>query len=248
VSEEDAGNARAVGIEVAWVDAGSQQRAADLGGIAGVAFEDAMPVRDFPSYRRQRHFPGMWWLATTGRHVGFESWLERDHAMLLDFDRDVCGLASQPFTLTWRDPAGKKVSHTPDYFARMSDGSAVVVDVRPANRVKPPDAAKFAMTASACAAVPGWSFRLVHEPDPVLAGNVRWLSGYRHPRHDLRQVGGLLREAFAGGEELLAGAEAAGDPIGVLPVLFHLMWRGDLLADVSVPLHDATLVSTRAAG
>ena len=46
------------------------------------------------------------------------------------------------------------------------DGSAVVVDVRPASRVKPADAAKFAMTASACAAVPGWSFRLVHEPDP----------------------------------------------------------------------------------
>ena len=40
----------------------------------------------------------------------------------------------------------------------------------------------------------------------------------------------------------------AGDPIGVLPVLFHLMWRGDLLADVSVPVHDATLVSMRAAG
>ena len=79
----------------------------------------------------------MWWLATTGRHVGFESWLERDHAMLLDFDRDVCGLSSQPFTLTWRDLAGKAVSHTPDYFARMSDGSAVVVDVRPADRVKP---------------------------------------------------------------------------------------------------------------
>lgn len=140
------------------------------------------------------------------------------------------------------------MSHAPDYFARMSDGSAVVVDVRPADRVKPPDAAKFAMTASACAAVAGWSFRLVHEPDPVLAANVRWLSGYRHPRHDHPETGGLLREVFAGGEKPLAGAEMAGDPIGVLPVLFHLIWRGDLLADVSAPLHDAMLVSTRAAG
>jgi hypothetical protein len=25
----------------------------------------AVQVRDFPSYRRQRHFPGLWWLATT---------------------------------------------------------------------------------------------------------------------------------------------------------------------------------------
>jgi hypothetical protein len=130
---------------------------------------------------------------------GVESWLERDHAMLLDFDCDVSGLSSQPFTLTWRDPEGKAVSHTPDYFARLSDGSAVVVDVRPADRVKPADAAKFGMTVSACAAVPGWSFRLVHEPDPVLAANVRWLSGYRHRRHDRPQVSGLLREVVAGG-------------------------------------------------
>ena len=152
-----------------------QRQVAGLRAVAGIAFENAVPVRDFSSYRRQRHFPGMWWLATTGRHVGFESWLERDHAMLLDFDRDVSGLASQPFTLKWRDAAGKKVWHTPDYLARLADGSAVVVDVRPADRVKPADAAKFAMTASVCAAVAGWSFRLVHEPDPVLAANVRWM-------------------------------------------------------------------------
>jgi hypothetical protein len=210
-------------VEVIWLDAGGRRQVAGLDAVAGVEFEDAVPVRGFPSYRRQRHFPGMWWLATTGRHVGFESWLERDHAMLLDFCRDVCGLSSQPFTLSWRDVAGKRASHVPDYFARMSDGSAVVVDVRPADRVRPADAAKFEVTASACAAVPGWSFRLVHEPDPVLVANVRWLSGYRHPRHDRPQVSGLLREVFAGGEELLAGAEAAGDPIGVLPVLFHLV-------------------------
>jgi hypothetical protein len=78
---------------------------------------------------------------------------------------------------------------------------------------------------------------------------VRWLSGYRHPRHDLPQVSGLLREVFAAGEQLLPGAERAGDPIGILPVLFHLMWRGELLADLSVPMADTTvLVSTRAAG
>src|SRR5262249_7048109 len=51
-------------------------------------------------------------------------WLERDHAMLLDFDRDVSGLASQPFTLTWRDPAGEKGSHNPGYFAPLAGGLA----------------------------------------------------------------------------------------------------------------------------
>ena len=41
----------------------------------------------------------------------------------------------------------------------------------------------------------------------------------------------------------MAGAEAAGDPIAVLPVLFHLLWRHELAADLSVPLYPGTLVS-----
>jgi len=36
-------------------------------------------------------------------------------------------------------------------------------------------------------------------------------------------VAAALRAAFAEPAPLMAGAEAAGDPIAVLPVLFHLM-------------------------
>ena len=39
---------------------------------------------------------GRWWSATDGRHVGSESWLERD-LMLLDFDPTVIAIGSQPF-------------------------------------------------------------------------------------------------------------------------------------------------------
>jgi hypothetical protein len=41
---------------------------------------------------------------------------------------------------------------------------------------------------------------------------------------------------------LMAGASAAGDPVATLPVLFHLMWRGALAANLSVPLCERTLV------
>jgi TnsA-like endonuclease N terminal len=233
----------ACGVEVSWADPSGRLCSSELEASAGIAFEDAVPVREFLSYPGQRHFPGLWWLATTGRHIGFESWLERDHAMLLDFDREVCGLASQPFTLTWQVPAGRKVSHTPDYFARMADGSGVVVDVRPADRVKPADAAKFEATAAACERTGCWSFRLVHEPDPVLAANVRWLSGYRHPRHADQVLGPLLRQAFTEGAGLLGGVSQAADPIRGLPILFHLLWRGDLAADLRIPLGDGTWVT-----
>jgi hypothetical protein len=68
-----------------------------LAEAAQTAFEDVPPVRDFASYRGQRHFPGLYYSVTLDRHVGYESWLERDHAMLLDFDPLVTGFASQPF-------------------------------------------------------------------------------------------------------------------------------------------------------
>ena len=35
--------------------------------------------------------------------MGFESWLERDHLMLMDFDPAVRAVSSQPFWLRWRD-------------------------------------------------------------------------------------------------------------------------------------------------
>ena len=85
-----------------------------------VPLEQGLPVRRFTSRKGQRHLSGLWWSATTGGHVGFESWLERDHVMHLDFDPTVVGIASQPFWLHWTDEAGKPVSHAPDFFARRS--------------------------------------------------------------------------------------------------------------------------------
>jgi hypothetical protein len=46
----------------------------------------------------------------------------------------------------------------------------------------------------------------------------------------------------------MAGTAAAGDPIAVLLVLFHLLWRGVLAVDVSVPLHQDTVARCGAAG
>ncbi|SCG61068.1 hypothetical protein GA0070560_115128 [Micromonospora halophytica] len=219
---------------------GAEPRAS-LINSAEVRFELGKPVRAFSSRKRQRHFPGLWWSSTTGGHVGYESWLERDHLMLLDFDPAVVGIASQPFWLFW-DEEGRRRSHAPDYFARLVDGCAVVVDCRPVERIKPRDAAAFDAMRRACELV-GWDYRLVGVPDPVLSTNVRWLAGYRHPRYRVPGVVAALREVFVDTAPLIAGAEEAGDPIVVLPVLFHLLWCGDLTAGLGTVLHDATPVT-----
>ncbi|MBT8227488.1 MAG: TnsA-like heteromeric transposase endonuclease subunit [Dactylosporangium sp.] len=235
------------GFEVGYVDLDGVERRVRWADAWPVRFELCRPARRFPQYKGQKHHPGRWWTATMGGHVGYESWLERGHLMLLDFDPAVVAVASQPFWLFWANEQGKVRSHAPDYFARLADGGARVVDCRPIERIRSADAVKFARTRTACEQF-GWDYQVVGAVDAILVRNVRWLAGCRHPRHDLPAVADTLRQVFAEPAGLLAGAERVGDPIAVLPVLFHLLWRHCLRTDLSVPLHPDTVVTTAVAG
>jgi hypothetical protein len=235
-----------VDVEFAYVDASGVERRDGVERSAVVPFEDAAPYRSFPSFKGQRNYSGLWWSATGGRHVGFESWLERDTAMMMDFDPSITSFSCQPFQLHWRDDEGKRRRHVPDWFARMADGTGLVVDCRPPGRVGPRDEDAFESTAQVCREV-GWVFRLVREIDAVQVANVRWLAGYRHPRHWHPQVASRLAEVFDPADGLLQGAGRVGDPIAVLPVLFHLLWTGVLTTDLSTVLSERSQVAGRRA-
>ncbi|MCE4941897.1 TnsA-like heteromeric transposase endonuclease subunit [Streptomyces albulus] len=216
-------------VELSYVDAVRGRRRRPLLDCVTARFEDVAPVRQFRWSRGERHFAGWYWAATIGHHVGFESWLERDRLLLMDFDREVTGIASQPFWLHWHDGERER-RHAPDYFVRRADGSAVVVDVRADERIEPKDAEAFEVTRLACSQV-GWGFERVGVPDAVLLANVRWLSRYRHPRCLNGPVADRLRELFATPGPLMAGADAAGDRLATLAVLFHLLWLQELTAE-----------------
>jgi hypothetical protein len=218
-------------FDVVFVDEAGQRCRESLSACWDRAFELVPPVRAFPSAKDQVHWPGYWWSVTTGRHVGYESWVERDVAMMLDFDRDVVGCSSQPFWLCWAGEDGRR-RHAPDFFARLADGSGVVVDVRPDSQIDAAAAETFVVTAQACAEV-GWEFRRTGGPSTVLATNVRWLAGYRHPRCWHPQVAEELVKVFGQPAPLLVGAREVGDPIAVLPVLYHLLWRQVLRAELA---------------
>jgi hypothetical protein len=68
-----------------------------------VSIEAGLPVRGIPSYKGQRHLPGRYWFATTARHVRYESLLERDVLIVLDFDSSVTAVASQVLRLLYRE-------------------------------------------------------------------------------------------------------------------------------------------------
>ncbi len=202
---------------------------ADLADAWAERFESLAPVRAPQAFKGQRNFAGSWWFSTTQTHVAYESWLERDHLMLLDFSPEVVAVAAQPFTAVLPTPSGSR-KHTPDYFARMVDGTGVVIDVRPDERAAK-DAEVFEATAAACGQV-GWEYRRLGDITPAFGANVRWLSGYRHPRCRDEKTALALLDTVAAGEHTVADlAQTVGEPVSVLPSLFHLLWTGDLATD-----------------
>lgn len=194
-------------------------------------FHDFAPVRALRSYKGQKNFTGLLWCATNSRHVGYESWLERDRLISLDHDPAIVGIASQPFRLDFDLNAGR-CSHVPDYFAKLGDGSCTVMDVRPDDRLSEHDQDVFSATAALCQSV-GWKYQRVGALPRIFAANLHWLSGYKHPRclnpTDARKIVELLGERPL---DLRSVARTVGNPVTVLPTLFHLLWTAEVTADL----------------
>jgi hypothetical protein len=131
----------------------------------------------------------------------------------------------------------------PDLFCRLLDGQSVVTDCRPVGKVDEKFMHRAAITAAACDVI-GWEFRLAGEPDPVWAANLRWLAGYRHPRFGDEHLETVILGNFADPQPLTEGAQQVGDPIRVLPVAFHLLWRARLSGDLSRPPGPGTILTT----
>jgi hypothetical protein len=225
------------------VDGQAAEREDPLAAAHGVRFERARPVREFPSYRGQRNFPGLWWSSTMRDHVGYESWLKRDRVMLLDFSREVVAFASQPFWLTW--PGRPRRRRAPDYFARLADGTGLVIDIRADGDIGPKAAEAIAVTREACRSA-GWAYQLTGALEPVQAANLRWLSDYRHPRVLNPAHASALAGIAARPVPLMEAARTAGDPIAVLPSAFHMLWSATLEADLTTALLSGSTLVTAA--
>ena len=227
------------GFGAVFVTASGDERRVPWRWLPQVVDEIGGPVRVLRSHHGQRNFPGWYWSSTLGRRVGFESWVARDHLLALDFDPDVVDIVSQPFWLVWRDGQGEQRRHAPDFLVRRTAGCTLVLDSRP--RESMGDRAAFAAVSQASGMV-GWEYAVWDRLDPVMAANYRWLGGYRHPRCFDEAVARDLLAVFIEPQLLMDGAEAVGDPLGTLPVLYHLLWRRWLVADLSVVLSHRTMV------
>ena len=175
----------------------------------------------------------------------YESRLELARLLIADQDVQVRGIVGQPFLMQGHD--GQRLrQHVPDFMLFMADGSIRVVDVKPLDRLEDPKVtAQFAWTRGVCRSV-GWGFEVWSGAAATLLANLRWLAGYRRPELVDRRVCVEVMAHVEGPvsiEQLQAGVAAHGAPDRSRSAILHLLWRGDLTADLSACLSSHTVVA-----
>jgi hypothetical protein len=201
-------------------------------------FAGSVPWRRWRSRRGQAHLSGMYWAATTGGHVVYESRLELARLLLADFDPQVAWMWAQPGRLD-AVVEGRGRRHVPDFLFESPSGVATVVNVKPARRLSDPKVAAALAWPREVLSGHGWRYEVWSGCDPVVLENVRFLAAYRRP--------GILAEAtltaaleVVGEGGLLGEVEArlaAGAPgWTVRPGLLALVWRHRLVIDLTMPL------------
>ncbi len=236
----------ATASRVKFRDSGGEIIHSDLASVSPAALAAGLPWRTFRWHYGQAHFSGWYWAATMRRHVVYESRLELARLLLADFDSSVAAIAAQPFYLT-ASVNGKERNHVPDFLLLDGDGVVSVVNVKPADRLADPKVAEALGWAGAVFVERGWRHEIWTGAPAVQLSNVRFLAAYRDPaRLDpalLSAVDDALMGSVSLGEIERSWPQRSGE---ARAAALHLLWRGVVQTDLSVPL-SAEMMLERAA-
>lgn len=214
-----------------------------------------MPVRKIP--KNYLSVTGAFASRKNGRMMGFESPLERDYMVLLEYDDHVESFEEQPVRI--KVPAAKgrrKTPYVPDLLVHFKATGkrprkpllAEVKTRRDLVKHKDKYAPKFA-AATALAKENGWEFRTVDDSEirvPRLP-NLKFLREYHLISPDPDQIQRVLDGMEeAGGwvelEEILGGLcnDDTDDRLALLPVIWHLVATGRIAVDLDKAFTDRT--------
>lgn len=232
-------------LTVSWRNAdGTTDQTSDLNTIDPAVFLAAEPAREIPNSSARQNKIGLYWSATSGRHVKYESRLESEVMLWLDQRVDVDDFVSQPFLITSTDEHANG-KHYPDILVALITGEYVLIDVKSHESAeKPKSQAGFDLSRSVADAC-GWAFAVHGELTEPHGTNLRFLKQYR------RTLGpaGLALDDLLDAVEQRGGEAPVGvlcDALGgwptVMPVVGHALWHNLLTTDLFAELSARTVV------
>jgi hypothetical protein len=212
-----------------------------------------MPVRKIP--KNYLCVTGSFASRKNRRMLGFESLLERDFMILLEFDEDVEGFEEQPVRIAVTGRERRRVSYVPDILIHYRETGArprkpLLAEVkarRDLEKHKDKYAPKFS-AAKSYAKERDWQFKVVDDSEIRIERlpNLKFLREYHlisPASEDIQQV--MEGIETAGGwvelEELLTiKCKDDDDRLNLLPVIWHLVAIGRIEVDIDTPFTDRT--------
>jgi hypothetical protein len=214
-----------------------------------------MPIRKIP--KNHLFVTGAFSSRKNAEMRGFESPLEKEYMLLLEFDNSVASFEEQPLTIPI---PGVARGYTPDFVVHyhaahitQEQQRSKLVEVKSSDDLRR-NAEKYAKKfelATGFANERGWDFAIVTEKNirtPRLE-NLKFLREYRNilplpeQRHRITEIVGG-RNVGIRVEELLnqLGTEEY-ERLSLLPTIWHMVVVGELNVDLDSPLRNDALLS-----
>ena len=205
-----------------------------------------MPIRRIP--KNYRNVTGMAAHRKAEGTAAFESTLERDFLVLLEFSPEVERFEVQPVTIEWLNDQSKKRKYTPDVLVSyVSGNSPALFEVKYRSDLKKDWVVlrpKF-KAAIHYAKAQGWRFRIATEVEirtPYLA-NAHFLLPFLRRNPNLSSDDALLKDALPGLAEATPAnllSHVAHDDqqrTRLLPVLWRMIGLRTIGTDLDQPLN-----------
>jgi TnsA endonuclease N terminal len=188
-------------------------------------------------------------LKMKNRRIAFESTIERDLLFFLEYDSTVTCYYEQPFTIEATLASGKLATYTPDFQVIRTNGKELV-ECKPEALLKAPHTQHQTELGEQWAKENGHTFTLM--TDLALRsghrlGNLKLLWRYSRlpvsPSLEADCIDHIKRHLPSITlVDLVNTRVLAAHSSNLLPVLYHLLWKGLLLTDLTQPLNDGSLL------
>ncbi len=177
-----------------------------------------------------------------GQTVQFESFEERILSLQFQRDRSIKDFRSQPFTFTFTDENKNERKYTPDFIVWRTDNSIEIHEVTVTERRERSQSREREKAAQKICQEKGWKY-IVHTehtlPQETEVANLLALLPYRLMRYAYEGVGEAVRMhlsstpcASLSGCSKSISCRLDLSEATVFRALCHLLWRGDISADL----------------
>lgn len=210
-----------------------------------------MPIRKIP--KNYRNITGILTNPSTHARHAFESTLERDFLLLLNFNKHVISYCTQPVKIFWCDGL-KSRYYTPDILVNYDKARPVLIEIKYRSELqekwselKP----KFKVAIAYCRQQ-GWRFKIITEVEVrgTALKNIKFLNGYLSLNNSndiqdkchklLANIESLVRTTP---ENLLSTISTEKmEQAEWIPALWHLVATQQILVDLSKPLNLKSLI------